>query len=259
MTDTHEDTAMKNTGITTYASGDESRSRDGMAAALRRSTIPEDQLLSNLGLFLESKNLARILFMDHLYRQIVDVQGCVMEFGCRWGQNLGLFSALRGIYEPFNRHRPIVGFDTFEGFPGIATQDGSASIMHQGNLATTPGYRQELGDILSLHENLNPLSHIKKFELVAGDACVELPRYLERAPHTVIALAYFDFDLYEPTLACLNLIKDRLVKGSVLGFDELNDPDSPGETLALMEAFGLRNVRLKRFPHASRVSYFVVE
>ncbi len=55
------------------------------------------------------------------------------------------------------------------------------------------------------------------------------------------------------------MIRPRLTKGSVVGFDELNDPDSPGETLALMEVIGLPNVRLKRFPHASRVSYFVVE
>jgi len=250
---------MHDTGIKTYSSAAEAATRSAMEEALLHSSLPPGQIASNLGLFLESKNLSRILFMDHLYRQILDVQGCVMEFGCRWGQNLALFSALRGIYEPFNRHRPIVGFDTFEGFPGVATEDGGSDLMRPGNLATTPGYRQELEGILGLHEDLNPLSHIKKFELVAGDACAELPRYLERAPHTVIALAYFDFDLYEPTLACLNLIKDRLVKGSVLGFDELNDPDSPGETLALMEAFGLRNIRLKRFPHASRVSYFVVE
>mgnify|MGYP003625239661 FL=1 len=42
-------------------------------------------------------------------------------------------------------------------------------------------------------------------------------------------------------------------------FDELNDPDSPGETLALMEVFGLENVTLKRFPYVSRISYFIVE
>ena len=41
--------------------------------------------------------------------------------------------------------------------------------------------------------------------------------------------------------------------------DELNDPDSPGETLALMEVFGLNNIRVKRFPYASRVSYFAIE
>ena len=76
---------------------------------------------------------------------------------------------------------------------------------------------------------------------------------------TDLRVAYFDFDLYEPTKKCLELIRPRLTKGSVIGFDEANDPDSPGETLALMETFGLNAVRLKRYPHASRVSYFVVE
>mgnify|MGYP003690253133 CR=1 FL=1 len=47
--------------------------------------------------------------------------------------------------------------------------------------------------------------------------------------------------------------------GSVLGFDELNDPDFPEETLALMEVFGLNNVRLKRYTFTSCISYFVVE
>jgi hypothetical protein len=44
-----------------------------------------------------------------------------------------------------------------------------------------------------------------------------------------------------------------------LGFDELNDPDSPGETLALMEVFGLNNISLKRISFTARTSYFVVE
>ena len=57
----------------------------------------------------------------------------------------------------------------------------------------------------------------------------------------------------------LEMIAPRLTKGSVVAFDELNDPDAPGETLAVMEALGLNNIRLKRYPHASRVSYFVVE
>ncbi len=247
------------TGISTYASNNEADLRGRMADMLQKAPHPKDQLLSNLGLFLESKNLARILFMDHLYRQILDVQGCVMEFGTRWGQNLALFAALRGIYEPFNRHRPLIGFDTFEGFPSVEPEDGAAELMRPGNLATTPDYKSFLHEIMTIQEGLNPLSHLKKFDLRAGDATEQLPIYLKEAPHSIIALAYFDFDLYEPTKKCLEMIRPRLTKGSVLGFDELNDPDSPGETLALMETFGLNAVRLKRFPHTSRVSYFVLE
>ena len=83
--------------------------------------------------------------------------------------------------------------------------------------------------------------------------------YLKENPQTIIALAYFDFDIYEPTKKCLEAIKERLVKGSVVAFDELNDHDSPGETVALMEVFGLNNIKLKRHQYTSRVSYFVVE
>ena len=245
--------------IKTSASPAEEANRVELLKLLRTCLIPDNQILSNLGLFLESKNLARILFMDFLFRQIIDVQGVIVEFGTRWGQNLALFAALRGIYDPFNRHRKIIGFDTFQGFPSITQKDGKSDMMTPGQLAVPEGYEKFLSSILGLHERLNPLSHIKKFEIRVGDATVEIVKYLKEAPETIIALAYFDFDLYEPTKKCLEAIRPRLTKGSVVAFDELNDPDSPGETLALMESLGLNHVRLKRFPHTSRTSYFVVE
>ncbi len=247
------------TDIKHYSSAAEVDSREQLLQLLKNAPIPDDQLVSNIGLFVESKYLARMLFMDHLYRQIVDVQGVVMEFGTRWGQNSALFAALRGLYEPFNRHRKIVPFDTFTGFPSVVAEDGSSDLMRKGQLATTENYQDFLGKVLAAQEALNPLSHLKKHEICVGDATVELEAYLKRAPETIVALAYFDFDLYEPTRKCLEIIRPRLVKGSILGFDELNDPDSPGETKALMDTFGLNNVRLKRFPITSRVSYFVVE
>lgn len=105
----------------------------------------------------------------------------------------------------------------------------------------------------------NPLSHIKKFELRVGDVVVEIDRYLKEHPETIITLAYFDFDLYEPTKKCLEAIRPHLIKGSVLGFDELNDQDSPGETIVLREVLGLNNIGVKRYRYASRVSYFILE
>jgi len=245
--------------IKTYESTEEKMAKEQFAEHLKKCSIPDDQLLSNLGLFLNSKNLSRILFMDYLYRQIIDVQGIVIEFGTRWGQNLALFSALRGIYEPFNRHRKIVGFDTFTGFPDISSKDGKSDMMKKGELEVTKNYVDYLTKVMEFQEKDNPLSHIKKFDLRVGDAVVEIDNYLKEYPETIIALAYFDFDIYEPTKKCLEAIRPHLVKGSVLGFDELNDSDSPGETIALKEVFGLNNIKLKRYRYASRVSYFVLE
>lgn len=249
----------RNFSIKTYESNGEKLIREQFAKLFKKNPIPDNQVLSNLGLFLSSKNLSRILFIEHLYKKIIDTQGIIIEFGIRWGQNLALFSALRGIYEPFNRHRKIVGFDTFEGFPSISLKDGKSNMMSKGNLAVAKDYVKYLAEIMKFQEKNNPLSHIKKFDLRVGDASVEIKNFLKDYPETIIALAYFDFDLYKPTKKCLDIIKPHLVKGSILGFDELNDSDSPGETVALKEVFGLNNVRLKRYRYASRVSYFVVE
>ncbi|MEC8536179.1 MAG: class I SAM-dependent methyltransferase [Bacteroidota bacterium] len=251
--------ADNNTKILTYDNESEKSARDEMYNLLKKCPIPEEQVLSNLGLFLNSKNLSRILFMNYIYQKQIDVHGVLMEFGTRWGQNVALFAALRGMYEPFNRHKKLIAFDTFEGFPEITEEDGTSSMMVKGELALTTDYDKYLSEVVQNIENDNPLSHIKKFELVKGDATKTIHTYLKDNPETIVSLAYFDFDLYKPTKECLEAIKPRLTKGSVVAFDELNDPDSPGETLALMEVFGLQNVKLKRFPYASRVSYFIVE
>jgi len=95
--------------------------------------------------------------------------------------------------------------------------------------------------------------------LVKGDATVQLEKYLENHPETIVSLAYFDFDIYEPTYKWLELIKNHLTKGSVVGFDELNDAKLPGETLALKEVFGLDKYKIQRSPYSTASSYIIVE
>jgi len=240
-----------------FSNNQEQDARLKLANLLEECKIPKPEILSNLGLFLNSKNLSRILFMNYIYQKIIDVQGVVFDLGTRWGQNMSLFSSLRGIYEPYNRHRKIIGFDTFEGFVEITPEDGGSNLMNTGNVTVSPNYENYLNEIMECHEQDNPLSHIKKFSIIKGDANITVQDYLEAHPETIISLAYFDFDVYKPTAKVLETIIPRLTRGSVLGFDELNDPDSPGETIALMEKIGLNNIKLRRYRYSSRVSYFV--
>uniref|UniRef100_UPI004048B656 hypothetical protein n=1 Tax=Rheinheimera sp. TaxID=1869214 RepID=UPI004048B656 len=106
---------------------------------------------------------------------------------------------------------------------------------------------------------IRQLNHIKKYEIVKGDATATLAQYLADNPQTIIAMAYFDFDIYEPTKKCLELIKGHLTKGSVIGFDELNYHKFPGETLALKEVFGLDKYAIRRSPLSPLTSYIVIE
>jgi len=244
-----------------YSNTTEYSIRKEMLQMLRSCPIPEDDLLQNIGLFINSKNMARIMFMHHIYQLQMGVHGTVMEFGCRWGQVSALFAAFRGMYEPFNRMKKIIAFDTFEGFPDLIPEKDNlgCNAMHPGGLSCTPDYEQYLSKILALQEADNPMSHIKKYDVIKGDATKTVWQYLQDFPETIISMAFFDFDIYAPTKKVLELIRPRVVKGTVLAFDELNDHDSPGETRALMDVWGLNNVRLVHLPFASRVSYFVVE
>lgn len=224
---------------------------------LRGSPVPDRELLDNLGLYLTRQTLSRINFIQHIYSAIVPVHGAIMEFGVRWGQNLALFSNLRGIYEPFNYNRKVIGFDTFEGFPSVVKEDGGR--VAPGDYAVTEGWQSELEAILDYHNCNQPIPQKRKFELVRGDATRTLPRYLQDNPETIVALAYFDFDIYEPTKACLEALLPHLTKGSVLAFDELNCPEFPGETIALREVLGLSRYAIKRDPNSPLTSWLVIE
>ncbi len=226
---------------------------------MKDAPLPDDELLPNLGLFLTSKNLSRVLFFYEIYKKIIHSHGIIAEFGVRWGQTLSLMSALRGIFEPFNRHRKIVGFDTFEGFRGLSEKDGDLCKCTDGSFSVAPRYEDYLSGILKMQEQLNPMSHLQRYELVKGDAIATVPEYLEKHPETIISLAIFDFDIYAPTKAALEAVRPHLCKGSILVFDELCDDIFPGETIALREILGLNNLRVQRYPMTARISYLEIE
>ena len=191
---------MDKLDITNYQTEDEQTYRTLIGKIIKASVIPENQLHENLGLFTTSKTLARILFFNHIYQQILTIPGQIFECGTRWGNTLGLLSALRALYEPFNRSRIIVGFDSFAGFPGIHKKDGRSNMMKTGLVSTTEGYETELRAVLSCLEHQEPLAHIEnKTRIIKGDVIKTLPQYFRDHPETIIAFVYLDLDIYKPT------------------------------------------------------------
>jgi hypothetical protein len=225
---------------------------------LFNNPIPSEEIHSNLGLFIDRRLLSRYLFINELYGKIIGLHGKIFEFGVRYGQNLSLFTSLRGIYEPFNHNRKIVGFDTFEGFVGVdATKDPESS--KSGDYAVTKDYNKFLTEVLSIHESLAPIEQIKKFELVKGDASVTLPKYLKKHQETIISLAYFDMDVYKPTYDCLKAIVPYLSKGAVIAFDELNDETWQGESVALREVLGTNKFKIQHSIFRAAAGYLIYE
>ncbi len=225
------------------------RQRDARAILLRlfnETPIPPEHLLVNLGLYMRSSVAAKFLYVNELYQKVLDIPGVVMEFGVWWGQNLAFFESFRAVCEPYNDTRKMIGFDTFEGYPATTEEDGSCDLVAMNQYAVSEDYIDHLSALLDYHQQENIMSHVKKYELVKGDASCSIVEYLDQHPETIVSLAYFDMQLYEPTLKCLEAIKPYLIKGSVIAMDELNSFEFPGETIAFREALGTSNYTLHR-------------
>ncbi len=211
----------------------------------------------DMQVLLKRQVLSRIIHYYEIYQHILPVSGSILEFGVQWGATMATLISLRGMFEPFNHARRIIGFDTFEGFKSVSEQD--LHFSKQGQYTVEAGYEKKLEEILALHEELSPISHVRKFELVKGDGMTTIPKYIAENPHLVVACAIFDFDIYKPTKTAIEAVLPRLTKGSVLVFDELNCKHFPGETQAVLETIGLNRLRLKSDPHQPYTSFAIFE
>lgn len=218
--------------------------------------------LSNFARFVSRQDIALFLFKYELYKRILDVHGSILEFGVYRGGGSFTFAQLSAILEPYNYQRRIIGFDTFEGFPSVSENDLLSDpnlSPKKGDFYTSENFYEELSENIKLFDMNRFLNHIEKISFVKGDINKTLPDFLEKNKHIVVSLAYFDLDIYQPTKKAIELIFPRMPKGSIIAFDELNNPQWPGETKALMETVGINNVRLQKCIFEPCRSYCIIE
>jgi len=72
-------------------------------------------------------------------------------------------------------------------------------------------------------------------------------------------LVYLDVRVFEPTKVAIENFIPRMPKGSIIAFDELNSKNWPGETIAVLETIGIRNLRIERSIFDTMPSFAVLE
>ena len=203
--------------------------------------------------------LSAFLARSELFNRVRDVHGHIVECWVFLGGGLMTWAQLSAIHEPYNHVRRILGFDTFEGFPGLSGEDAGSDQAYAvaGGLAVDA--KADIEEAVRLYDLNRPIGHIPRVELEVGDATESIARYVRDNPHLVVALLYLDFDIYEPTKAALEHLLPRMPKGAVLAFDELGQKAWPGETRAVQDMVGIRNLRIERFPFSPQLSYAVLD
>jgi hypothetical protein len=204
--------------------------------------------------------MARLLVQYELFKKIKDIKGSIVECGVYLGGGVMTWAKIAETLEPYNFLRKIYGFDTFEGFVSVHSEDltGSGAVAEVGRLKPEYDSLAEIKECIAEFDKTRLLKHEDKIILIKGDATKTIPSFIENNKHVLVSLLYLDFDLYEPTLLALKEFLPRMPKGSIIAFDELNDPKYPGETQALLEILHINQHRLESLPFEPHISWITL-
>ena len=220
-----------------------------------KSKCSTDKKLANFTKYVKRQTLARFMVQHELFKRQLNIKGSVIECGVHNGGGVMAWAKISSILEPYNYHRKVIGFDTFEGFPSIAEIDKENTQATIGMFAEDYGVYEELSACIGEYNENRFINNIDKIELVKGDANITIPQYIENNKHLLVSLLYLDFDIYEPTKTALNHFVPRMGKGSVIAFDEINNEDWPGETMALLESLNIKDCKIESFPFEPNISF----
>ncbi len=183
-------------------------------------------IIDHYPLYACPQTLLRYSFIFEIVRKISNRVGNICEFGTWKGATAILIAKLIEEIEPMTPRKVLV-FDNFSGLPKPTIKDGKKAEKFVGS------YK---GDYESMLEIIDTFDLNHRLKIIKGDANETIPDYFTSDNPELISLAYFDFDLYDPTMTAWNSIKERIHTGSMLIFDEgLDTKNWIGECLAVKE------------------------
>lgn len=206
--------------------------------------------------------IIRQLAHYELFKKTVDLPGHYADFGIYFGKSYFNWHKFLEVLTPTATHKKVIGFDTFAGFPSLAPEDGATdlSVDKVAGGFSSESFLDEFQELLALH-NADSVLRQERGQIVQGDICQTLPKWLEDNPEARFCLIHLDVDLYEPHTVILDGCWDRVVPGGVVVLDEYSTRRWPGASRAWDDFAARRGIRLtlNRFPWANTPAAYVVK
>ncbi len=228
------------------------------AQMFERSPSSTEIKLDQFPKYVRRQRLTRFLSLYELFKKVLTIKGSVVECGVHHGFGLMTWAKLSAILEPANLLRRIYGFDTFGGFSHVAKEDKSKyAEIKRGSLSMDSF--EELKKLIEIYDTNRFLGHIDKVQLIKGDAIKTIPEFTRNNKHLMVSLLFLDFDLFEPTKVAIENFYPRMPRGSIIVFDELDNPIWPGETMALLQTVGINKLKIERFDFDPYIGYAIID
>ena len=242
----------------------ERRQREALERLFASTSLTAFEMFRAFPVFTPRVTLARFLAHYELFKQVVEVPGVIVDIGVYRGASSFTWAKLCEIFCPTDVRKRVYGFDTFEGFPSLAAEDGAEN---PGQDVRAGGYAAggtTEADLRLAREAMNHdrhLAHVERLEFIKGDVAATLPSFVQQQGQGLrIALLNLDADIYEPTRVALDQLVPLLSPGAIIVLDEYGVPTWPGESRAVDEYFVQRFGRrptVHKFPWHSNPSGYI--
>ena len=195
----------------------------------------------NLGSFQRRMDFPKQLAIYELFRRTKEIPGSVLDFGVYRGGSFLVFHHLLETFFPGERSKKVFGFDNFKGYEQETSiqLDTDRSVLKQAlrdQMLSDTDFRY-MQKLLELHEDDSYLPGVPRGELVDGDICETLPRFLDENPALRYCYINVDVNLYEPVKCILQHTWGRLMRGGVMAFSGYPNEPWVGESSAVDEFF----------------------
>jgi len=170
----------------------------------KKFNLNDFQLISNYGLFSGDANLFKTLTIYDIIKKTSNVKGDIIELGMHEGNTSLLIKKILSI---FNIKKKLFLLDHFKGLIHYQKEDTKLSKKFKGKYV---GKESRISAFLDFF-------NFKNYKIINKDATTLKPGYFK---NKTFCLAYFDMDLYLPTLKALEAIDGNMSKGSYIVFDQ---------------------------------------
>lgn len=227
----------------------------------RASAYSERDILRNFQAYIMRRDIPRFLSHYELFKQVVDLPGCILDLGVYRGASFFTWVKLLDIFCPFDRSRKVYGFDQFQGLVDFTASDGKEDA---GSGKQPGGYRaseENIRTLVDLHNADTLMPGTTRCELVLGPIQETLPGFIQDHPGLRISLLHFDLDLFEPTKVALHHLFPLVVKGGIFAFDEYGIVPWEGESRAIEEYFAKLSLSptIRRHPFTQQPGGWIVK